>query len=420
MGKIFLLIKELFGNVFINFIVFLVILFASFLTSTFVLVLLNVDNYFNRNFVKSIPPDVIKVTPKTYVATLNIFGLTPRKPKGSYIDDDILNKVRKLDGVVEVEPLLVSRIPMQVFVSIFGIKYGSDLICIGVNYDLIAGDIKDRRVKRMWNNWKTGDDIPVVIPEILYHAYNSSIAEPNSLPKVTREMVLGVKLRINFGKSSLKSYADTVSENGVVVGFTDKVANICLVLPIKVMRYYNEKFNAHSEYIHLYVKTKDHNSLLSVSKKLKSMGFVVETDKNISEEILKLKKILGFVGNMLILVIVIMAVTSIGFSSIVAVSSRYEYYKTLRILGASRFFIAFSIVFKFALIGLISGFLSLFIFDRGISFIISSLPLKGYFGIFSLGKKYNDLILLGCVFLPMVFSLLGVLRLYDHHKLLVD
>jgi len=420
MGKIFLLIKELFGNVFINFIVFLVILFASFLTSTFVLVLLNVDNYFNRNFVKSIPPDVIKVTPKTYVATLNIFGLTPRKPKGSYIDDDILNKVRKLDGVVEVEPLLVSRIPMQVFVSIFGIKYGSDLICIGVNYDLIEGDIKDRRVKRMWNNWKTGDDIPVVIPEILYHAYNSSIAEPNSLPKVTREMVLGVKLRINFGKSSLKSYADTVSENGVVVGFTDKVANICLVLPIKVMRYYNEKFNAHSEYIHLYVKTKDHNSLLSVSKKLKSMGFVVETDKNISEEILKLKKILGFVGNMLILVIVIMAVTSIGFSSIVAVSSRYEYYKTLRILGASRFFIAFSIVFKFALIGLISGLLSLFIFDRGISFIISSLPLKGYFGIFSLGKKYNDLILLGCVFLPMVFSLLGVLRLYDHHKLLVD
>jgi cell division protein FtsX len=420
MGKIFLLIKELFGNVFINFIVFLVILFASFLTSTFVFVLLNVDNYFNRNFVKSIPPDVIKVTPKTYVATLNIFGLTSRKPKGSYIDDDILNKVRKLDGVVEVEPLLVSRIPMQVFVSIFGIKYGSDLICIGVNYDLIAGDIKDRRVKRMWNNWKTGDDIPVVIPEILYHAYNSSIAEPNSLPKVTREMVLGVKLRINFGKSSLKSYADTVSENGVVVGFTDKVANICLVLPIKVMRYYNEKFNAHSEYIHLYVKTKDHNSLLSVSKKLKSMGFVVETDKNISEEILKLKKILGFVGNMLILVIVIMAVTSIGFSSIVAVSSRYEYYKTLRILGASRFFIAFSIVFKFALIGLISGLLSLFIFERGISFIISSLPLKGYFGIFSLGKKYNDLILLGCVFLPMVFSLLGVLMLYDHHKLLVD
>ncbi|MGC8764261.1 MAG: FtsX-like permease family protein [Brevinematia bacterium] len=421
MSKIFLFFKEMRGNLVINLLLLLVIFISTLLMIIFTMIILNLSSYVDKRFSKLIAPDLIKVSPKvTRVPRIGLFGIQFKQPKGTYIDDSVLREIKRIKGVVEVNPLLASRIPMQVMVSIFGLNYGSDLICIGVDYNFVANDIPDRRIKKLWNSWKSGMDVPVLIPEILFQAYNSSMAEPNNLPKVTKEMITGVRVRLNVGRSSLKTLQGNTTENGVVVGFTDKVANICLVIPIEVMRFFNKKFGVKSEYIHLFVRVKDHNSLLSVSKQIKSMGLQVESDKIISEEILKLKNLISIAGNLLIIIVMFIASVSIAFGSIISVNNRFEYYKILRILGASRSFIAFSIILKYAILGFIAGFISVSVFENVFKILLSRFSLTGYVMISTLKADLKRNIILFSTFLPAVSSLFGILKLYNHKELVID
>ncbi|MEJ5283559.1 MAG: hypothetical protein ACP5Q5_03700 [Brevinematia bacterium] len=422
MGKILLLLKELRGNFFLNFILLIVVMISTLLSLVFIIVVLNFSNYIDKTFSKSISPDMIKVSPRptSTPKITGLFGMKLKQPKGTYIDDDILYQIKKIKGVKEVSPLLASRIPMQVMVSIFGLNYGSDLICIGVDYNLIAQDLKDKNAIKLWNNWKEGNEIPTMIPEILFQAYNSSMAEPNNLPKVSKDMLIGVKLKLNVGKSSLKTLNGSSTENAYVAGFTDKVANICLVLPLRVMRYYNEKFNVRSEYIHLYVKVADHASMVSVTKKLKEMGLIVESDKTLSEEILKLKNFVSIIGNVFIIIVIFIASIAIAFGSVVAVSNRFEYYKILRILGSSKTYIVFSIIFKYALLGFLAGILAINLFDYAFKMIATKFSLVSYISITSLTKPMKNNIILLSTLIPAFFSLFGILKLYDQKELVID
>ncbi len=419
MGKIYLLLKEFFGNFLITFILSIVTLISVVCVSMFILILMNFSKYIDKTFSTKISPDIIKVSPKpTKAPKINLFGIKLKQPEGTYIDDEVLAKIKKIKGVKEVSPLLASRIPMQVIVSIFGLNYGSDLICIGVEYNLISDDLlKDKKSINLWKNWKEGNEIPVLIPEILFQAYNSSMAEPNNLPKVSKEMLIGIKLKLNIGKSSLKTFPHYSTEQAIVSGFTDKVANICLVVPIRVMRHFNEKFNVKSEYIHLYVKVDGHESVLSVSDKIKKMGLMVEADKTLSEEIIKIKSIVNIIGNVLITLIIIIASISIAFGSVVSVSNRFEYYKILRILGASRSFIAISIVIKYALMGFIASIIALNIVDILYKNLLSNLI---QIGISNLNKEIKDKIILFSTLIPAVFSIFGVLKLYNKKEVIID
>ncbi len=421
MGKILLLLKEIKGNFLINFLLLIVMFISSLLVTIFIMVVLNLSEYIEKRFSRAIAPDIIKVSPRiTRLPKIGLFGLQLKQPKGTYIDDYVLNEIKRLKGVIEVTPLLASKIPMQVFVSIFGLNYGSDLICIGVDYNLVANDIPGKKLKKLWNNWKTGMDVPVLIPEILFQAYNSSMAEPNNLPKVTKEMITGVKIKLNFGKSSLKTLQGSTTENGIVIGFTDKVANICLVIPINVMRFFNRKFGVKSEYIYLFVKVKDHNSLLTISKKIKSMGLQVESERIVSEEILKLKNFISILGGLLISIIILIASISLAFGSIISVNKRFEYYKILRILGASRTFIVFSILIKYALIGFFAGSVSILIFDNIFKILFSKFLLSNYIMLPYLSIDLKKKIVLVSTFLPAIFSIFGILKLYHHKELVID
>ncbi len=348
--------KEVLSSRLITLIVFCSAVVA-FLSVAFLLIIGgNADRYIRDKFSTAIPPNAILVTPSP--APQALFGFALRSPEGTVLDDSRLKAIRALRGVRTVYPLLASQIPLQATISIFGLRYRTDLICIGAPYEYISGDIKKPEQRRLWRSWKAGASMPLpsLLPEILLDAYNNSMAVPNGLPRITADFASGQKFEILFGKSSIKTVEGFFAEPSVVAGVTRKISSICLVIPLSAMRHYNGKFGGAPGGSHRYmsalVEVRGHDGLLGVSRAISKMGFVVETEKTISREIQQLKSGVAMFLGAVTWIILTLAVIALGFSTVIATLDRMEYYRILRVLGASRFFIAATILIKYALLGL--------------------------------------------------------------------
>jgi len=378
--KILLIIKELFSGIFISIIVFTVIAVAAFSIGSFVRIVNSVEKSIIQKFESAVPPDVIKVSPP-FTGPTGILDFLIGKNGTPGLDKKSVAFLSGLKGVKAVYPLNASRIPMQAVISFFGLNYRTDLVCIGAPEEFIGKDINGKDNKKEWKDWKPGMELPVLIPEILLDAYNNSMAEPNGLPRITKNMAIGRDLRIIFGKSSVREVEGFSSEMSRVTGFTDKVKSICLVIPLQAVRFYNNKFKggiAGDSYICAYVLVSSHTSLISVSDRIEKSGFIVETDKALSEEMLSFKRKLESIFFLLTNIVFLLALLSMTFSAMIAAFNRMDYYNLLRILGASRFFLTLSLLFKYSVIGFAGSFCGFFIMQKILGFYVSSLKIQGF------------------------------------------
>ncbi len=354
----FLMLREVVSQRLISIIVFLSIVVAAYCFAAFDIIGTNFNNYINNKFATSIPPNTIKVTPKP-APSLGILGLTLRRPEGSVLNDTYLEKIVRLPGVKQIHPFMAVQIPVQALIGIFGIRYRTDLVCIGAPYNMVAPDIMNNDFRKMWRDWAPGRDMPVMIPRDLLEAYNSSMAEPNGLPKITESLVMGLKAELLLGKSSLKEIPGYEVAQATMVGFTRNVPSLAVVVPLEVARYYNKKFKggtSDKEYVYSFVTVEDHASLLSVAAKIKSWGFVVEAEKSLSEEIISLKQLVQSLVGVMSAIILFLAAIAIAFSTTIATFNRMDYYRILRILGSSKFFLTMTVLLKYAIIGFIASF----------------------------------------------------------------
>ena len=414
MQRILLILKEFTASPFISLAVFLAIAVAGAGSAASLYVLENADRYIESKFSASIPPNVIQIKPKAAPA-IGLFRFSLRKPKGTILDDKIIQAIRNYPGVQSVYALEASQIPMQGLIAIFGLQYRTDLICIGAPYDYIAQDLKDPSIRKIWKNWKPGMELPALVPEILFDAYNSSMADPNGLPRITRDMAMGRQLQILFGKSSIKTLDGFAVENATVTGFTAKIANICLVIPISAMDYYNRKYlGKHSSgYMSATVSVKSHEALLDVSKRIQEFGLIQETGKTLSREILELRKTIHLAGSALAMILILLAVSAVGFSAAIAVSNRQSYFELLRVLGASRLFIAFTILLKFVLIGFLAVSASLLLLETMIPRIIHTISIPGFSLNIRIGSDlYRKILLTGSI-LPALCAVPAIVRIWS-------
>ena len=79
---------------------------------------------------------------------------------------------------------------------------------------------------------------------------------------------------------------------------------------------------------------------------------MVETGKGVSRQILGLTETILLISRSLQAVVVILALIAVSFATIIATMSRIEYYRILRIIGASRLFLTAAILVKYAILGL--------------------------------------------------------------------
>jgi len=362
--KIYLIIKECFSGRFVSIVVFIVTAAAAFSIGSFVIIVQSVENSVIRKFESAIPPGEIKVSRNT-----------------KELNGKSLAWLSGIKGVKAVYPLSASQIPMQAVISIFGLNYRTDLVCIGAPAEFVRADIEGAENRSDWLNWKPGMELPVLIPGILIEAYNNSMAEPNGLPEIKPDMAVGRELRIIFGKSSVKEIDGYSPELSRVAGFTDKIKSICLVIPLQAVKFYNNKFKdktAGDSYISAYVLVESHKMLLGVAEKIEKAGLTAQTDKTLSEEMLSFKRKLESVFFLMTFIVFILALFSVIFSTMIAALHRMDYYRLLRVLGASRIFITISLLFKYSLIGFAGSFAGFIIMRSLLGIFISSLKIQGF------------------------------------------
>ncbi|MCP4134039.1 MAG: hypothetical protein GY754_23915 [bacterium] len=419
--KIYLTLKECFSNLFISLIVFFAILVSVISVGFFEIIGSNFNDYIKHRFAASIPPDTIKVSLKQGKAVL-FFQVDD--PKKKYLNDRKIRRIRRAGGIKKIYPVSLANFPVQArrfSISILGQKLDSmnhyviDAPCLGVPYGLVYKDIKSKYYRNIWKKPDFENRVPVLIPKKLIEAYNDGFAGANNLPKIAENTIFNLKFKIRFGYSSIQRNMDFIEVDAVPVGFTDKADAMALILPSKVVAYYNKKFgksSARKKYLYAFIQVKSHNWLLKVASRIKKMGLVVETEETISREIIYLQKYVNLVIIFLMYLIILLSVIAISFSTIIATLNRVEYYRILRILGASKVFITITILIKYIILGFIGSLLGLWLIDWlfGLAVNFINIPLLNIKLKIPEDFKFN-IIFYGSI-IPVLSTIPALLRLY--------
>ena len=406
--KAIILVKEIFNGKAISLIVFFVILACAVSAGFFYIAGENFNEYIDKRFAAEIPPNTVKVSPKSSGAGF----LSTRNTRTRPLNEAALRRIRNMPGIKIVYPVMATTVPMQARISIFGFSYRSDLLCLGVPFDFVKNDIPERRSQRNWQRPDLKNEIPVLIPQTILNAYNDGIAPANSLPRLSRNAANGLRLNLTFGRSSLRELDDYEIIEGVVVGVTNKLDALGLVIPLDAVRHFNKKLGSETGYLYAFVETTDHDSFLEIVKQIDEMGLVAETEKSLSDHILTLKKNTRLLIDALMYLIIFISVIAIAFSTVIAVINRVEYYRIMRMVGASKFFISITVLTKYLLLGFASAYCALAIINFS-SGMIDKLPaIAGLKINFILPPDFSVRMMIACTVIPVLSCIPALIKLY--------
>ncbi len=349
--RLYLMAREFAGSRSISLIVFFSIALSVFAVGLYRAVGDGLTAYVNKRFATSIPPNTILVSTRQPRSRF-IFEVEREVAAG--ISDSVLRRIRGMTGVTDVEPVAALRVPLQAMVSYLGFNYRSDILAFGAPYRLVKDEISDGRLRKEWNSPSPGGSVPVLVPRNMLRSYNDGMAAPNKLPRLSERGAVGFGFRMLVGKSSLRSLEGFVETDAAIAGFTDRLDSFALILPLGLVNAYNRRFirDHRNEYQYAYVSVRSHAALIGVMPRIEKMGLVVEAEKGVSRQIMRLGEVIGLITASLQSIILIVAFIAISFATLIATMNRIEYYRTLRIIGASRLFLTVTILLKYALIGL--------------------------------------------------------------------
>jgi len=371
----------------------------------------NFNRYIETKFTASIPPNTIKVSPEPPKTVLFFLVKDPRKKA---INDSALRRFNRLKGVKKVDSVMTLTIPLQARISFLGFRYRSDILAIGVPLAMVSGDLSGPRNRKHWKNPDPYGKMPVLIPSTIFEAYNEGMAGANNLPRISREQLTGLEFIMRFGHSSIRSLKNFEEREAVVAGVTGSVNVIALVLPLEAVKRYNKMFNdsAENEYLYSFITVRDHASLLEVTNRIKRMGYIVEAEKSLSARILKLRDTVAAVINSLMYVILGLACMAIFFSTAIAANNRIDYYRILRVLGASKLFISLTIVIKYCVIGFAGMYAGVFIMRNVTGMVSSMITVPLFNGAFTLRDDSLKMIQLIGTIIPLLSTMPVIIRRY--------
>lgn len=406
--KIYLILKELSGAKFISFIVFTVILLSVSAIISFNMLSDNFNNYIKNNFASAIPPDEIKVKPGE---NKSIFLFSPGG--GKAIDSNTLRRLSGINGVKSVDPVLAVTIPSSATIYFWTFQYNTDLICAGASYKFMQNDLKTREMRDAWIKGSHEKGVPVLVPKTLIDSYNNGLAAANSLPEIVPERLSGLKFRLSFGRSSVANLPNAFDSSSVVAGYTSSINITGLVIPLKTAEEINKKFNQAGRYMFAIVKARDHKNIESIKKQIKNMGYSIETGDSLSAEIVKLKNTVNTFIALMVSLISILAIVSTALCSVTAVWGRIDYYRIMRVLGASKFFIAVTILIKFAVMGFLASIAGIYIITLARGYVTDVLTIPGIKLNLEINMKFATTVLTAGTLIPVLSSLPAIIRMFS-------
>lgn len=299
-------------------------------------------DYITNRFAASIPPDTLRVSAR---AKGSLFS---GKGSAGVIHSWQMNRIAAVKGVAGVDGILRVPVPQHARVDVLGHRYSSDLVCVGVPYRMIRKDIASARYRQLWLREDTEMNLPVLIPGIIMKAYNSGIAEANGLPPIAPSTLTGFSFRVIFGKSSLKELEEYEERGATIAGFTDAVQLAGLVIPMFQARRLLEKYAPGESYTwhSLYVRFKTHDARSRVEELCGKMGLEAFSGRSLSGQLATLQRngetaVKGF-----LVLFGALAFLAVMQTVTMAVMDRLEYFRVMRITGASTFFISFMLLLR--------------------------------------------------------------------------
>jgi hypothetical protein len=430
MQRLFLIIREIVSQRIISSIVLITIVITLISVGIFSIVGDSFNAYIQKRFGSAIPPNYIKISP-ALSKNVGLFNVGENRNAKKFFQ--AIKMARRMQDVAAVYAYSVARVPTYasivparilksktlslLFASTLNRRYATFLVCIGAPYAMIKKDIVGARNKKKWLQWEPGEHIPFLVPNMFIEAYNQSIAGAYHLPTLTptrQRRLLGAQIDLSFNEASMMYGDQYESAPAEFVGVTEQVPSLALIVPKKVVTFYNKKFEKkHShQYIYAYVKVKKHESVQKVMTHLKAYGVEIETKKALSQEIVSLKKNVNYVLKALMLVIMLIASIAISVSTIIAIFNRIEYYRIMRILGCSKLFIACMILVKYLSFGYIGAYASIWFIKKYVMQAIANFSIAGFKLFFNLAMFDAEKIILYGTIIPLFSIIPGIIKLY--------
>jgi hypothetical protein len=329
---------------------------SIFIFSSFFVIITGIKNAINRtveeNIGAKLPPDTIKVTPR--IVPKNLFG---GNIKGASITYSDYKKIRNVKGVKNVYRVMEIPFPNSVILRMFGIVGRSDMVSYGIDYSLVKDDI----FRGYSFKYKVGStNVPFIVPKGILEAYNLAYARGQGTPTVSENLLKGLTFTYYAGKSSYKTLPNYITIEGQIVGISERVPALSICMPIEAAEYLSKTIipDYTPNYSMLYVEVVSHDYVEGIIKKLKSMGYNVETSTDKTKFVESIK---GFISNItlvLISLVGIFAVISVFISIVLFVSTKVDFLSLIRMLGATRIYISVTITTLIFLLTLVISYAS--------------------------------------------------------------
>lgn len=409
--RLYLIARELGGNRLISLVVLLSVVLSVFSVGLYRAVGNGLTTYVNDRFASAIPPHMVKVSTRQPRSGF-LFEIEREPAPG--ISDSVMRRIRRMEGVATIQAVAALGVPLQARVSYLGFKYRSDILAFGAPYELVRDEIREPRYQRLWKDPKPGSAVPVLVPRNMLRSYNDGMAAPNKLPRISERGALGFGFRMLVGKSSLRTLEGFVETDAVIAGFTDRVDSFALILPLGLVTAYNREFDPgmKNTYQYAYVRVRDHAAMNSVTSVIERMGLVVEAEKGVSRQIMRLREAIALITASLQSIIMIIALIAISFATLIATMSRVEYYRTLRVVGASRIFLTVTILVKCAFLGVVGSWAGVELLDFVSGRALEYLRLSGIMVPGALPEGIRERMIALGVIIPVVSAIPAIARLH--------
>ncbi|MCB2156014.1 FtsX-like permease family protein [bacterium] len=240
------------------------------------------------------------------------------------ITDEIVAQIEAIPEVERVSPQMPAQFPIMAEMTIgrLDASYASDVVLHGVPAELIQDELP-RDADFSWDP-ESGDPVPVAVSAYFLDLYNLGLAEGVGLPKLSPNAARNREFTLMLGESTL-GFSKGESPKFVrakIVGLTKNPLLVGLVAPIDVVRRWNAEFNPGqpASYAILHVDVRRPEDALAVRDRLMAMGLRVDWA---AEDLQRFQRMITTAELVLFAVAaVILALTSVGIFSTVAMSTR--------------------------------------------------------------------------------------------------
>ncbi len=202
------------------------------------------------------------------------------------ISGDQARDIEALPGVASVYRQQAITFPLMATLSILGQSIQTDAIVNGVDPELVREGLADGYAFA----YSDAPDalVPVMASRYFLDMYNLGYAESQGLPRVNQAAVVGRTFQLDLGESfSIGSQSRSRTVTCQIVGLTDNISLIGLVVPLKYAETWNEWYHGQpaTEYGALHVATASAEDYQSVRTALTERGFLVEGHQETLEQI---------------------------------------------------------------------------------------------------------------------------------------